>query len=115
MTAKNEQAVAVPGPIVRRFSGIVVRNGRFYWSAALQSAWTAGTVFIILFPIRLLVLRPIYRYEPEWMGVPGLSEPVAGMAAILSVVAAVLVVVSSRGARHRFNAAAPPANGIAVD
>jgi ABC-type Fe3+ transport system permease subunit len=96
----------VPGPLGRAVSGIVVRDGRFYWSAFAM--WWRITLlyFALKFLMRLAVLRSRWPEEPELWGVPGLSMPIAGDAAFTAPFIALILVLISYRQRRRFNAAA---------
>ncbi|HEX2076162.1 MAG TPA: hypothetical protein VHG08_00585 [Longimicrobium sp.] len=105
------RAVDVPGPFERAFNGIVVRDGRYHWSARAQFARVAIAGFILDGLGRYVLLRDAWRGEPEWMGIPGLSVPIAGGAAMVGLMISTMIVLTTRRERLRFNAAPPPVPG----
>jgi hypothetical protein len=100
--------VRVPVGPERILSGIVKRDGRFYWSGWTMFWRLALTMFVIKFAIQLMFALPPSRAEPELLGIPGMSMPVAGESAITTTIVAALWVLIAGGQRRRFNAAAPP-------
>jgi ABC-type Fe3+ transport system permease subunit len=86
---------------------MVVRDGRFYWSGWAMFWRLALTMFTIKFALRLAFALPIWRAEPELLGIPGMSVSIAGASAITSLMLAAVWVLLSHQPRRRFNAAAP--------
>lgn len=105
------RAVEVPGRFERAFDGIVVRDGRYYWSAWGQFARYVITAFVLSLLGKLVLLRDMWRGYPEWMGVPGLTAPAVGSAALFALMLSAGLVLSSGRERQRFNAASPPVPG----
>jgi ABC-type Fe3+ transport system permease subunit len=93
-------------------SGIVVRDGRLYWSWFALWWRTALLFFAIKFAMRFAFALPTWRAEPELWGIPGFSMPIAGMSAMTTPIIATLVVLLSYRERRRFNAAAPPVDAL---
>lgn len=89
-------ALRVPGPLERTFSGIVVRDGRFYWSGWTMFWRLALAMFAVKVGLRVALL-----------GLPGMSMPAAGASAVSTIIVAAVFVLIARGQRRRFNAAAP--------
>jgi heme/copper-type cytochrome/quinol oxidase subunit 2 len=102
--------VLVPGRLARALSGVVVRDGRYYWSGFTMWWRMALLLFVIKFAFRLAVAPPRWRAEPELWGIPGFNMPIAGMSATTPIVAMFMVLFTWR-ARRRFNAAAPRVDG----
>jgi hypothetical protein len=89
----------VPGPFRRAVTGIVVREGRFYWSG-VGSFWR---ISLIVFVLKLL-LKLVFSFPG---GLAQAEMPVAAMA-LTSLLMAGLLTALTNGQRSRFNAAAPP-------
>lgn len=89
----------VPGPFRRAVTGIVVREGRFYWSGD-GSFWR---IAVLVFGLKLL-LKLVFALPG---GLAQAEMPVAPMAVTSLLMAGVLTAVTS-AQRSRFNAAAPP-------
>ncbi|HEY0017408.1 MAG TPA: hypothetical protein VGC13_13945 [Longimicrobium sp.] len=96
---KERVQTHVPGPFRRAVTGIIVREGRFYWSG-FASFWR---IAVIVFVLKLL-LKVIFALPG---GLAGAEIPVAAMALTSLLMAGVLTALTS-GQRSRFNAAAPP-------
>jgi hypothetical protein len=105
------EPAAVPGSFVRALVGITVRNGTFYWSGASQFWRITLLFFTIKLLLRIAFNPPGWRAEPEWLGIPFLSMPYAGVPALSSLFFAGLLTVLAIGRRRRFNQAALPAPG----
>jgi hypothetical protein len=114
MTMDNaaESAVEVPGPFERAFNGIVVRDGHYYRSAGVQFVRLLVAAFILDALGNYVVVRDMWRGYPDLLGVPGLTAPLLGGAAIRAFVLSTMFVVTSGRERRRFNEASPPAPGL---
>jgi hypothetical protein len=108
----NSLPYPVPGRLTRALTGVVVRDGRYYWSGFAMWWRMALLLFVIKFAMRFALLPSHLRAEPELWGIPGFNMPIAGMSATTPI-AAMFMVLLTRRARRRFNAAAPPANAAA--
>lgn len=105
--ARRTPPVYAPGPLVRALFGIKERDGGFHWSAFGQWWRTALLFFVCKFALRLAIAPAHWREAPELWGIPGLSQPIAGSAAMTSPVVALVIVLMTFRERRRFNAEEP--------
>jgi hypothetical protein len=101
--ANDAPAMRVPGPFGRAMGGIVVREGRFYWSGFAQFWRLTATFFVVSLVMRLLFPQPYLQAEPGMFGIPWLKG--------LAVVVSLAICLITYRQRRRFNAAALPAEG----
>lgn len=89
---------------MRAVFGVREREGRFHWSAFGQWWRTTLLFFVCKFALRLAIAPARWREAPELWGIPGLSQPIAGSAAMTSAVVALIIVLVTTRERRSFNA-----------